>query len=78
MTDGDRRKLIILAEARANATDASAVIQRLRVNLDRLRGQRELPETDPRRMACQVANELLDRLINLSHWIDGQISEVPS
>lgn len=78
MRDGDRRKLIILAEARASATDATAVLQRLRVNLDLLRGQRELPDTDPRRAACQVANELVDRLINLRQWIDGQISEVPS
>lgn len=78
MTDADRRKLIILAEARASATDATAVIQRLRVNLDLLRGERELPEADPRRAACQVARELIDRLINLQQWIDGQISEVPS
>ncbi|HSX22413.1 MAG TPA: hypothetical protein VLE97_06510 [Gaiellaceae bacterium] len=78
MRDGDRRKLIILAEARASTTAATAVIQRLRVNLDLLKGERALPETDPRRAACQVARELLDRLINLQQWIDGQISEVPS
>jgi hypothetical protein len=76
--DGDRRKLIILAEARACATDASAVLQRLRVNLDQLKGARELPSGDPRVVACQVAQELVDRLIGLREWISGQISEVPS
>lgn len=78
MTDSDRRKLIILAESRASAASASAVIQRLRINLDLLKGSRDLPESDPRRVACQITRELIDRLIQLSHWIDGQISEVPS
>ncbi len=78
MKDGDRRKLIILAEARANATAASAVLSRLRVNLDQLKGERVLPPDDPRCKAGQVARELLDRLVNLSYWIDSQISEVPS
>lgn len=78
MTDSNRRKLIILAEARATATAASAVLSRLRVNLDQLKGTRELSPDDPRSKACQVANKLVDRLANLSYWIDDQISEVPS
>lgn len=78
MTDGNRRKLIILAEARANATDATAVLQRLRINLDQLKGSRDLPQDDPRYRAREEANELVERLIGLREWISGQISEVPS
>jgi len=78
VTDGNRRKLIILAEARANATDATAVLQRLRINLDQLKGSRDLPQDDPRYRAREEANELVERLIGLREWISGQISEVPS
>jgi hypothetical protein len=78
VTDSNRRRLIILAEARANATDATAVLQQLRINLDRLKGSRELASSDPRHKACQVAQELIERLIGLREWISGQISEVPS
>jgi hypothetical protein len=78
VTDSNRRRLIILAEARANATDATAVLQQLRINLDRLKGSRELASSDPQHKACQVAQEIVDRLIGLREWISGQISEVPS
>ena len=78
MKDGDRRKLIILAEARASATDASAVLQRLRISLDQLKGTRDLPPDDPRVVAQRIADELVERLIGLREWISGQISEVPS
>jgi hypothetical protein len=78
VTDANRRKLIILAEARANTTDAAAVLQRLRINLDQLKGTRELSQNDPRNAACQVARELVERLISLQTWINDQISAVPS
>jgi hypothetical protein len=54
------------------------VLQSLRVNLDQLNGTRDLPPTDPHRIACGVANELVERLIQLREWINGQISDVPS
>jgi len=76
--DGDRRKLIILAGARACATDAAAVLQRLKINLDQLKGGKELPQDAPPVVACRITQELVERLIELREWISDQISEVPS
>lgn len=76
MRDADRRKLILLAEARATATSATIVIQRLVVTLEQIKS--ELSADDPLYAPTRVAQDLVATLIDIRDRINQQISEVPS
>lgn len=75
MTDADRRKLILLAEARAGATDATVVIQRLVATLEQLKGE---SPADPLYAPTRVARDMWSSLIDVRERINQLISEVPS
>jgi hypothetical protein len=68
MTDGNRRKLLILAAARASATNASAVVQRLLIDLKELKLER----------ATVAVDEMIVRLMEIREYLTKQIGEVPS
>ena len=74
MTDAERRKLILLAEARASATDATVVIQRLVATLEQLKGA----PTDPLYAPTRAAKDMWSNLIDIRERISQLISEVPS
>ena len=76
MTDADRRKLILLAEARANATNATVVIQRLVTTLEQLKA--DLSADHMLYAPTRVAKDLCSTLIDIRERINQQISEVPS
>lgn len=75
MTDAERRKLILLAEARASATDATVVIQRLVATLEQLKGE---SPADPLYAPLRVAKDMWNSLIDIRERINQQISAVPS
>jgi hypothetical protein len=68
MTDAERRKLILLAEARGCSAAAVAAVQDL---VERLELMKLSPET-------RVAKDLWSSLIDIRERISQQISEVPS
>ena len=76
MTDANRRKLILLAEARANATDATVVIQRLVATLEQLKA--ELSPADLLYAPTRVAKDLWSTLLDIRERLNDQINEVPS
>ena len=75
MTDAERRKLILLAEARASATDATVVIQRLVATLEQLKGE---SPTDPLYAPTRAAKDMWSSLIDIRERFNQLISEVPS
>lgn len=68
MTDANRRKLLMLGGARATATNATGVLQRLLIELKELKLER----------ASAAADEMVVRLIEIREYLTKQISEVPS
>ena len=76
MTDYNRRKLILLAEARACATNATAVIQRLVITLEQIK--KDLSNDDPLYAPSRVAQDLVASLLDIRERLNQQISEVPS
>ena len=76
MTDADRRKLILLAEARATATCATSVLQRLVVNLEQLKST--LTNDDPLYAPTRVAQDLVSSLLDIRERLNQQIGEVAS
>ena len=76
MTDANRRKLILLAEARSNATDATVVIQRLAATLEQLKV--EISPSDPLYAPTRVAKDLWSTLLDIRERLNQQISAVPS
>lgn len=68
MTDGERRRLLILAAARASATNASGVLQRLLIDLKELKLER----------AANATDEMVVRLLEIREYLTKQIGEVPS
>lgn len=75
VADGQRRKLILLAEARSGATSATVVIQRLVATLEQLKG--EAP-TDPLYTATRAAKGMWSTLLDIHERLNQLISEVPS
>lgn len=75
MIDADRRKLVLLAEARGDATAATVVIQRLVATLEQLKG--EAP-SDPLYAPTRAAKDMWSTLIDIRERLNLLISEVPS
>jgi hypothetical protein len=68
VTDGDRRRLLVLASARSSAKTATAVVQRLLVDLRELKIAR----------AVDAADEMATRLVEIDLYLTKLIGEVPS
>lgn len=75
VADGQRRKLILLSEARAGATSATVVIQRLVTTLEQLKGE---GPTDPLYTPTRAAKGMWSTLLDIRERLSQLISEVPS
>jgi hypothetical protein len=69
MTDANRRRLILLAGARARAIEATTIAMRLHEDLvaAKLEGA-----------ALRRAHEIVDALVELRAYVETKIGEVPS
>jgi hypothetical protein len=76
VTDGNRRKLILLAEARQASTDATVVVQRLVAALEMLGGDSAV--NAPFYVPTRVAKDFWSSLIDIRERLSQLIGEVPS
>ena len=78
MTDANRRKLILLAEARESALNATNALQRLVVTLEQLKGTKEQSFDDPLYASGRAAKDLVGTLIDIRQRLSETIGKVPS
>ena len=76
MTDAQRRRLILLAEARGNAISAGSTLYRLVMILEQLR-DKDLSPDDPLYAPSRVAKDLMGSLADLRQRLTDLISEIP-